>query len=85
MRVAGRDEARVGRAQYELVQIAILALDAQATAIVVNGNDRAMLGTTAEVLDARGRSNARKWSCGAQHLDPRHNTNVTPGHRVRPS
>jgi hypothetical protein len=53
VRVSGRDEARVRRAQHELVQIAVLALNDDATALVMNGHDHTLLGATAEVLDAR--------------------------------
>jgi hypothetical protein len=58
MGVAGQNEVRVGWAQNELVGLAILTLDTQAAAVIVDSNDRAPLEAATEVLDARGRTNA---------------------------
>jgi hypothetical protein len=60
--VAGRDEAGVGRAENKLVELTILALDAQASTVGVHGDDNATLDAAAEVLDAGVAPNARDGS-----------------------
>jgi hypothetical protein len=53
MGIAGRDEACIGRAQHELVQLSVCALDTNTSTIIVNLDDGALLDAAAEVLDAR--------------------------------
>ena len=69
MGVAGRDEASIGWAQNELVGLAVITLNTQTAALIVDRNDHALLNAAAEVLDARRRPNAWERSCRAEHHD----------------
>jgi hypothetical protein len=60
-------EARGGGIQDELVQLTVLNAHGEAPSVVVDGHNRALLGTAAEVLDAHASANEGYGSSGAEH------------------